>query len=251
MNIRAYILAGGKSSRMGRDKAMLELGGTTLLTRAVKMLRSVPTLQTVDRGVVVTVAGKRDALEGADRSIVDRYPGCGPLGGIEAALDDLDRVGDADWAFFIPVDMPLLNADLIEALLTTWITAIESDDSILACLAEVDGRPQPLVSMVHRTGLGEVRMALDAGLYKVVPVLKSAGAYCTSLSQVNANCGKRDDRQGTSLSAVTSEKRPTSVDDSYRAKGGDDGRSEASAWFINVNTEADLIEVATLMKRWG
>src|SRR5271168_1377463 len=115
--ITAYILAGGRSSRMGRDKAMLSLAGKTLLDRAVRTARSVA------REVVLL--GDRQDLQGADRAIADLHPGCGPVGGMETALRDLaSRPNDpqkAERACFLPVDMPFLPAGLYAALMRNWL----------------------------------------------------------------------------------------------------------------------------------
>jgi molybdopterin-guanine dinucleotide biosynthesis protein A len=221
---------------MGRDKAMLELGGKTLLARAVETLRRVEALRDAAGHVVVTIAGEREWLEGADRAIVDRYPECGPLGGIEAALADLNALRQlpsdaADWAFFIPVDMPLLTAGLMDGLLQRWAEAAAvPGQQARAYFAEVEGRPQPLVSLVHSSVHGMVREALEAGRYKVVPVLQSAGGRGTSVIQETERVS-----QDAATDAACSLPQP----------------GESHVQFINVNTEADVIRVATLLHDLG
>jgi molybdopterin-guanine dinucleotide biosynthesis protein A len=247
---------------MGRDKAMLELEGRTLLARAVETLRGVSRLRSSAGEVVVTIAGERESLEGADRSIVDRYPGCGPLGGIEAALEDLDRGGDADWALFIPVDMPLLTSATIDALLVDWANAVdagaEKGQVVRACLVEAEGRPQPLVSLVHREVHESALTALREGRYKVVPVLQSAGEYCSSLEQENGSEEGESTAgaDGTACRAArfpseTSGKRFSFTGNAEGAVLGVDQPGESYEQFTNVNTEADLIRVATLLKQKG
>jgi molybdopterin-guanine dinucleotide biosynthesis protein A len=245
--IKPYILAGGKSSRMGRDKAMLELEGKTLLARAVETLRSVKELQLPDGSVEVTICGEREELEGADRAIVDRYPSCGPLGGIEAALNDLATRENTDWAFFIPVDMPLLSGALIGQLLTLWIRESLKLEGVRACLVKIHGTPQPLVSLVHRSVLRPVREALDLGRYKVVPVLQSSGASCTSFDQEPPSLDR------------TREPKPSWVSVNRFHLDAQSQEMPRSEWrfsgyldpFINVNTETDLGRVATLLRQKG
>jgi len=256
--MKPYVLAGGKSSRMGRDKAILELEGKTLLGRAVEMLRSVKELRSSSGGVEVTICGEREALEGADRAIVDRYPSCGPLGGIEAALNNLVTRGEADWAFFIPVDMPLLTAAWIGQLLTVWTTEALANKKVKACLVELDGRPQPLVSLVHRSVLGPVREALDSGRYKVVPVLQSAGACCTSFNQEPQTEDRANGSESNGhLAGNFSGLRWVSMNQLHlKVDAGEADLSEYSFiescdQFINVNTETDLIRVATLLRSKG
>jgi molybdopterin-guanine dinucleotide biosynthesis protein A len=97
-----FVLAGGRSSRMGREKALLELGGQTLAARAVGLLRS--------SGLTAVVAGARSDLRDLTEVILDETPGRGPLGGICAALASTR----ADLAVIIPVDLPLLPSSLLE-----------------------------------------------------------------------------------------------------------------------------------------
>lgn len=161
--MRGYVLAGGRSSRMGEDKAGLRLGGRTLLEIAMETMRSAtPT---------VTILGERQgALEGA-RSVPDAFPGCGPMGGMEAAMRDCREHG-AEWAMFLPVDMPLVPAGLMRALADRWV----AEPTARVCLAEVDGWLQPLVSAVHVEVLPWLRGALERGEYKLQPLLRAEAA---------------------------------------------------------------------------
>ena len=79
--VAGYILAGGGSTRFGRDKALAEVGGTPMLERMIELLRRVPMHVTV-----IASPGKYAAC-GA-QIVQDRWPGEGPLGGIITALED-------------------------------------------------------------------------------------------------------------------------------------------------------------------
>nr|MBA3916917.1 NTP transferase domain-containing protein [Terriglobales bacterium] len=76
--LTAFVLAGGKSTRMGRDKAMLEVGGKRLLERALETARQV--------AARVRIVGDPVKLSSFGPGVPDRYAECGPLGGIHAAL---------------------------------------------------------------------------------------------------------------------------------------------------------------------
>ena len=97
------ILAGGLSSRMGTNKALLELNGSTVLNHMVKAIRPA-----VSR--IVVAAGSNEALysvwgdEGLE-CIQDVYPGKGPLAGLHAALS----ASRTDWNLVSACDMPLLQ----------------------------------------------------------------------------------------------------------------------------------------------
>jgi molybdenum cofactor guanylyltransferase len=101
-----FVLAGGQSSRMGRDKALLSFAGRPLIAHAVSILRQA--------GLPVSIAGSRSpALAEFAPVIEDSEPGLGPLAGICAALQSTP----AHVAVFVPVDVPLLPASLIVHLL--------------------------------------------------------------------------------------------------------------------------------------
>lgn len=98
--IVGLVLAGGRSSRMGRDKALLRIDGLTLLERTARVLR--------DAGAEhIAVSGARDD------GIPDRWADAGPVGGIASAAS---RLPDGQW-LVVPVDMPRLDAALLDALL--------------------------------------------------------------------------------------------------------------------------------------
>jgi len=105
---RALILAGGKSSRMGEDKAALRTGDITLLEHAVRLLESCDPDEILISGEVAGHEGIPDILKA-----------CGPLGGIHAALHHLaDRHSlDGNPLLTIPVDMPLLTSHCLQKML--------------------------------------------------------------------------------------------------------------------------------------
>jgi len=75
--ISVFVLAGGRSSRMGSDKALLTYGSHTLLERALRIASECGKIY---------IVGARDRYANFGETIEDIYPGCGPLGGIHAAL---------------------------------------------------------------------------------------------------------------------------------------------------------------------
>jgi molybdopterin-guanine dinucleotide biosynthesis protein A len=105
--IAGVVLAGGLSSRMGRDKAQLLLADKTLLARAVDLLEQT-SLE------AVFVSGELSNYP----NIADIYPQLGPLSGIHASVECL--LSDYDAIFFIPVDMPLLSVTECTELLAQF-----------------------------------------------------------------------------------------------------------------------------------
>src|SRR5688572_33020942 len=87
-----FILAGGKSTRMGRDKARLPLGNRSFLQ------------------VITETAGKLDAP--IEAIFDDDLPGCGPLGGIATAFNRFRF----EAALFLSCDTPLISAELLKQI---------------------------------------------------------------------------------------------------------------------------------------
>jgi molybdenum cofactor guanylyltransferase len=150
-----FVLAGGRSSRMGRDKALLELGGRSMLKIALDKLRALPL------AIPPRVAGARSDAG----AIADLHPGCGPLGGIEAALAASSRSLNV----FLPIDMPLLPAKFM-----VWMLRRAQITGAMLTLPRINARPQPLCAVYHRELLGPITRSLLAGDYKVMRVVCSA-----------------------------------------------------------------------------
>jgi molybdopterin-guanine dinucleotide biosynthesis protein A len=99
----AFVLAGGGATRMGTPKALLRVGGVEMLRRVANVL------QEVFVRVSVVTDRRAEALRLGLRVISDRHKGCGPLGGLQAALAAADR----PQIFVAPCDLPFLAPRLI------------------------------------------------------------------------------------------------------------------------------------------
>ena len=95
--VAAFVIAGGQSSRMGRDKAFLALDGLTLMERALAVARSVTP--------EVRIVGLREKFAAYGDVVEDIYPGQGPLAGIHAAL----KSSACELNLMIGVDTPFLD----------------------------------------------------------------------------------------------------------------------------------------------
>ncbi|WP_258807992.1 molybdenum cofactor guanylyltransferase [Pseudidiomarina sp. CB1] len=102
MQLTGVIIAGGKSSRMGLDKALLEVAGMTQLERCQRLLREVGCAQ-------IRVS------RNAEGYIQDLLPNAGPLGGLLSVMHHLDAVPQR--LVVVPIDMPLLTAAALQQLL--------------------------------------------------------------------------------------------------------------------------------------
>jgi len=157
--MNAFVLAGGRSTRMGRDKALVEWRGRTLIEHALDKLRSL--------NAHPRILGSRPDLDCFAPVIPDNFPGRGPLGGIEAALS----LTDTDLNLFLPVDLPLLPVEFLR-----WMIARAAITNAVATIPSLGGRPHPLCAIHHRRLLPGIRTALAQGDAKVMRVIDRAAA---------------------------------------------------------------------------
>lgn len=135
MDVDAYILIGGRSRRLGRDKAAVDLGGQTLAQRAFETVS-----KALPKSRVTFVAANEaqfaiQAIVAEGRFIFDLVEGRGPLGGMNAALSDTQE----SWIFVLACDYPFVTAEFIASL------AEKISDEFGAIVPEQsDGRLQPL-----------------------------------------------------------------------------------------------------------
>ncbi|MCX6627547.1 MAG: molybdenum cofactor guanylyltransferase [Candidatus Solibacter sp.] len=150
MTCSGYVLAGGRSSRMGRDKARLPFRGGDLAGAVAAAVASA--------AGNVTLVGHLDLA-----AIPDRYPGEGPLGGILTALHHTST----DWNLIVACDMPQVSATFLGELLARAMRS--SADVLLPC--GPDGLPQPLCAVYHRRALAALEDPFARGVRKVTAAL--------------------------------------------------------------------------------
>jgi molybdopterin-guanine dinucleotide biosynthesis protein A len=143
---------------MGQDKALLLFDGTTLVSRALEKMKAVC--------ASVAIAGGGESLASFGRVVPDSLPGCGPLGGIVAALEG----SDFEWNLFLPVDVPLLTVDFLRELGERCL-----ESSAVAVMPRIGGRAEPICAGYSRRALPGLRQALDAGRFKVTAAAAAAG----------------------------------------------------------------------------
>jgi molybdenum cofactor guanylyltransferase len=154
--IAAFILAGGESSRMGRDKALLELGGMPLILRTARLVEAA--------AGPPAVIGNPEAYEPLGlRLIADDWPGAGPLGGIATAL----RASDAPWSLVVACDLPYLTRDWLEYLIAR---ALASQMDAVVPMNALGA--EPLCAIYHKRAEPAISSALERGTRKVTDGLK-------------------------------------------------------------------------------
>jgi molybdopterin-guanine dinucleotide biosynthesis protein A len=149
--LRGLVLAGGRSERLGRDKAALIVDGQSLLERAVTKLSSVVS----DVRVAVRPDQLSDLLRGHFALLPDIAEGIGPAAGIIAAHRSCP---DAAW-LVLACDMPRVTADMLGIL----VRHRDASRPATAFRMPADGLPEPLCAIYEPATLARFRRQIETG----------------------------------------------------------------------------------------
>lgn len=147
-DVTGLVLAGGRSRRFGRDKAHYHVEGRPMVDRVAA------TLAEVASTVLVSVRTPGEEAEWPGRLVADRYPGAGPLAGLQAGL----RAASTPWVLVVACDMPFVTPRGLRQLVAAIAPGVQ------AVVAEGQGgRRQPLCACYHRSLEPLASSMLDAG----------------------------------------------------------------------------------------
>jgi molybdopterin-guanine dinucleotide biosynthesis protein A len=203
-----FVLAGGRSSRMGADKSFLLLNGQPLAEHAVEILRKAD--------LPASIAGGQPTLAALAPLIADHHPGLGPLSGICAALASTS----ARWAVFLPVDLPLLPASLV-----LYLIHHAKMTEMPVTVSSVSGFPQTFPAILDRAVLPILERELESGR-----------GGCFSAFQAAA------ENLGQPLTVFPVEPLLQCGQISHPLG------LPAARWFLNLNTEQDLRRAEVLLQ---
>jgi len=168
-DVTAFILAGGKSRRMGTDKAFVTLEGRTLLARALDLARAV--------SPEVRIVGDSAKFSTFAPVVEDIFPNCGPLGGIHAAL----RSSPTDLNLILAVDVPFITAAFLQFLFAhgrasaASVTAVRTSDGW-----------QPLCAVYRRQFADTAEESLRQGRYKIDTLFDEADTRVIDRNELEA-----------------------------------------------------------------
>lgn len=163
-----FVLVGGKSQRMGQDKALLELQGKPLLLRTVELLRP--------HVAQVTLLGPAEPYARFGVPVLpDRRPGGGPLAALCTALES----SGYEWNVFLACDLPLLEEHFVEFLLERSFQG-EAE----AVVPETSDGWQPLCAAYRRRCLPPMQQALAEGTAGIVDILGALRVYALRLAEL-------------------------------------------------------------------
>ena len=199
MSRLAFVLAGGQSRRMGRDKADLRFGASTLLEHALERLRS----SGFEPGVAGSQAGAPALASPRTPIVPDLFPQTGPLGGIASALLTLGT-RPSQPVLFVAVDLPLLPGFFLESLFDR-----AQSSGARVTLPQWNGRPQPLCIALESSLGPALAGAVTGGDRKIMRVLRSL------VPDAHFDCFRAE--------VLTAAR----------------GWKQAHRWFLNLNTAED------------
>ena len=153
-----FVLTGGRSSRMGTDKARLAAGGIALAERAARMLERV-----CESVALVGNPAKHDRF--GRLVLEDEFPGCGPLGGIVTALSQ----STAGWNLILACDMPSVTVEFLETLRRR----AEGSHSECVVPCGPSGGMEPLCAAYRKNCDAKLRAALREGTRKTRDAVQS------------------------------------------------------------------------------
>jgi molybdopterin-guanine dinucleotide biosynthesis protein A len=168
-DVTAFVLTGGRSSRMGTDKAMLAWGGELLIERTLAVAR-----RACGR---VQICGQRERYAEFGEVIEDAEPGRGPLSGIQAAL----HATESELNLVLSVDLPLMRAGFL-----TWLLQQAREGEQKITVPDAGGNLQPLCAVYHREVAGVVDEAMAKGELKVTRLFRRAATRIIGEQEIRA-----------------------------------------------------------------
>ena len=166
VNISGFILAGGRSSRMGTDKALLTFQEKPLLKHMINLIEPLCD--------IVVISGQNSGYSSFGVEIVpDLFTQCGPIAGIYSSL----KHSVSDWNLLVSVDVPFVNEELLQYLISE---AGEYDCIVPRHRMGVE----PLIGLYRRRILPVVEEMIKHGDYKITKLLSQLNTRyldCNSL----------------------------------------------------------------------
>ncbi|QQS27488.1 MAG: molybdenum cofactor guanylyltransferase [Sphingobacteriales bacterium] len=166
--VPGYILAGGKSSRMGQDKGLMLFGQQTLAEFIIQKIKQALS------SIIIVTNNDRYSKFGFE-VIPDYYQNKGPAGGIYSALKHSSVRND--YIFIFSCDMPFITSDSI-----LWF--LNQSNSAQIILTQFQGVPQPLFGMYHTSCLDAWEILLQKNVLKLQNIISH---FETSIIDIENN----------------------------------------------------------------
>ncbi|WHZ03069.1 molybdenum cofactor guanylyltransferase [Neobacillus sp. YX16] len=170
MKAAAIILSGGKSSRMGTNKALLKLNEKTTIERMVDILKIY-----FDDIILVTNDMESYQFLGV-KMVSDHYPGKGPLAGFHAGL----MASDYDVNFITACDMPFISGELA----ATLVNMIDHHDALVPV---INGKMQTLCAVFQKKSVAKIEECIENGRLPIKHLLEHLNVLYVTEKELQAN----------------------------------------------------------------
>jgi molybdopterin-guanine dinucleotide biosynthesis protein A len=162
--VEGFVLAGGGSTRFGKDKALAILGREFMLVRMCKLLA-----KSMNSVGVVCPPGRYETAMALSNlpKLADRWPGEGPLGGILTALHDTKATTNCAWNIIVSCDMPFLTHEWIE-----YLCERARFSAAQVVIPKSEHGLEPLCACWRTSAAAMLQAQFDAGVRKVTEALK-------------------------------------------------------------------------------
>jgi molybdenum cofactor guanylyltransferase len=177
MKAGAIILSGGKSSRMGTNKALLKIHEKTNIERIKDELKHV-----FDDIILVTNDPETYQFLNM-KTVPDQFPGSGPLAGMHAGLE----ASDYEENFVVACDMPFVSAELAANL----VSALKHHEAVVPV---VEGKQHPLFAAYQKRAAQEAKSCIEEGSLRMKHLLDRLDVRYLDEGDLKLYCEGRIDR---------------------------------------------------------
>jgi molybdenum cofactor guanylyltransferase len=183
INASGFITAGGRSARMGRDKAWLEIGGRPMIEHVIEALKPVTSS-------IAIIANNDEYKRLGFPVFADTIPGVGPLEAIRTALTN----SPAPFIVLTGCDMPFVTSELFSLLLNiasqpqqkTPDSGLQTPDFPLAVAPlNEEGKLEPLCALYSTQALEAITRLIESGVRKVSILFERIPARLISFDQIS------------------------------------------------------------------
>lgn len=169
--IACVLLMGGKSNRMGQDKAYLDYCGVPFWKQITDEMQKC--------GVTYLSVNSTSNIPETNHSIIfDEYENIGPIGGIYSSLNSIKE----SIAFFVPCDIPTMTAEFIQAVMDQYE---EEYDGVV--VESKTGKCYPTIGVYTKKILQQIKRMIEHKDYRIMNLIQSCNVKVVSEQDLQVN----------------------------------------------------------------
>ncbi|MFA9559112.1 molybdenum cofactor guanylyltransferase [Evansella sp. AB-rgal1] len=171
-NITGIVLAGGKSKRMGQNKALLEIKGEK------SILRILEKLERITSNIIINTNSPEEFQFLSHDIVEDEMKDKGPLGGIYSSLVQSSSI----WNFIVACDLPHFNDQIAQ-----YLVSLIEKNNVQCVIPVIDERIHPLYGVYNKSVLSTVKKHIENNSLKITEVLRELTMYSVTEKELLAN----------------------------------------------------------------